>query len=66
MTPIRLFIGYDTREAIAFSVLAHSIHARASQPVSITPVMLTELRGVFARDVNPLQSQRSGPSAPQA
>jgi len=56
VTPIRLFIGYDTREAIAFSVLAHSIHARASQPVSITPVMLTELRGVFARDVNPLQS----------
>ena len=53
---IRVFIGYDTREAIAFSVLSHSIHARASQPVSITPVMLTELRGVFAREVNPLQS----------
>jgi hypothetical protein len=56
VSPIRIFIGYDTREAAAFSVLAHSIHARASQPVSIAPVMLSQLRGVFARDVNPLQS----------
>ncbi|HEX4782457.1 MAG TPA: glycosyltransferase [Usitatibacter sp.] len=56
MSAIRVFIGYDTREAVAFSVLSHSIHGRASEPVSITPVMLTGLRGVFARDVNPLQS----------
>lgn len=61
MTPggasaIRVFIGYDTREAAAFSVLAHSIHARASQPVSIAPVRLSQLRGVFERGVNPLQS----------
>jgi hypothetical protein len=53
---IRFFIGYDTREAIAFSVLSHSIHARASQPVSITPVMLSELGQVFRRDRNALQS----------
>ena len=56
MTPVRVFIGYDTREAAAFSVLGHSIHARASCPVSITPVRLSELAGVFAREVNPLQS----------
>ena len=56
MTPVRVFIGYDTREAVAFSVLSHSIHARASSPVSITPVRLSELAGVFAREVNPLQS----------
>ena len=55
-SPIRVFIGYDTREAAAFSVLAHSIHARASQPVSIAPVRLSQLQGVFRRDVNPLQS----------
>jgi lipopolysaccharide biosynthesis glycosyltransferase len=53
---IRVFIGYDTREAVAFSVLSHSIHARASKPVSITPVMLTELDGVFGRERNALQS----------
>jgi hypothetical protein len=53
---IRVFIGYDTREAIAFDVLSHSIHARASRPVSITPVRLSQLAGVFEREVNPLQS----------
>ena len=53
---IRVFIGYDSREAAAFSVLAHSIHARASQPVSVTPLKLEELREVFRRERNPLQS----------
>lgn len=53
---VKVFIGYDAREAVAFSVLAHSIHARASEPVSITPLMLSELRGVFTRERHPLQS----------
>ena len=53
---IRVFIGYDPREAIAFSVLAHSIHARASAPVSVAPLRLTQLAGVFARERNALQS----------
>ena len=53
---IRVFIGYDQREAAAFSVLAHSIHRRASQPVAIAPVMLSQLAGVYRRERNPLQS----------
>ncbi len=53
---IRVFIGYDAREAVAFSVLSHSIHRRASQPVAIVPVKLEELKGVFQRERNPLQS----------
>ena len=53
---IRIFIGYDTREAAAFSVLAHSIHARATEPVAIAPVKLSELAGVYRREWNPLQS----------
>jgi hypothetical protein len=53
---IRIFIGYDPREAAAWSVLAHSIHVRASEPVSVTPLMLTQLRGVFKRERNALQS----------
>jgi lipopolysaccharide biosynthesis glycosyltransferase len=52
----RVFIGYDAREAVAFSVLSHSIHARSSEPVSITPLKLSELGGVFRRERNPLQS----------
>lgn len=53
---IRVFIGYDRREAVAFGVLAHSIHRRASQPVSVTPVMLSQLGDVYRRERNPLQS----------
>ena len=56
MNTIRVFIGYDSREAAAFSVLSHSIHARASQPVSVTPLKLEELKDVFGRERNPLQS----------
>ena len=53
---IRVFIGYDAVEAVAFSVLAHSINARASAPVQVAPVMLDQLRGVYKRERNPLQS----------
>jgi lipopolysaccharide biosynthesis glycosyltransferase len=53
---IRVFIGYDSREAVAFHVLSHSIHARASQPVEISPLLLSQLKGVFHRENHPLQS----------
>jgi hypothetical protein len=53
---VRVFIGYDPREAVSFSVLSHSINARSSLPVSITPVMLSQLGGVFDRVRDPLQS----------
>ena len=53
---IKVFIGYDSREAAAYSVLAHSIHARASVPVAVVPVMLSELKGVLTRERHPLQS----------
>jgi hypothetical protein len=53
---INVFIGYDPREAIAYSVLAYSIQARASQPVAVTPLMLSQLKGVLIRERHPLQS----------
>ena len=53
---IPVFIGYDPREAVACSVLAHSIHTRASEPVSIAPLMLSQLKGVLTRERHPLQS----------
>ncbi|MGE3335088.1 MAG: hypothetical protein AB7I36_15700 [Rhodospirillaceae bacterium] len=53
---IRIFIGYDPREAAAFNVLSHSIQARASQPVMIAPLMLSQLHGVLTRERHPLQS----------
>ncbi|MEP7068779.1 MAG: glycosyltransferase [Usitatibacter sp.] len=53
---IRVFIGYDCAEEVAFSVLAHSIHARASVPVTIAPVMLSQLKSVHQREHNALAS----------
>ncbi len=53
---IRVFIGFDPVETIAFHVLSHSIHARASEPVSIAPLMLSQLRGLMTRERHPLQS----------
>ena len=53
---IPVFIGYDSREVVAFNVLAHSIQARSSTPVAIAPIMLTQLQGTFARERHSLQS----------
>lgn len=53
---IRVFIGYDSRESVAYSVLAHSIQVRASTPVAVAPLMLTQLDRIFDRARNPLQS----------
>ncbi len=53
---IRIFIGYDPKEEVAFHVLSASIMRRTSTPVSITPISLDTLKSVFKRDRNPLQS----------
>lgn len=53
---IRLFIGFDPRETVAWHVLTHSILARASQPVSFVPLALHQLQGLMWRETNPLQS----------
>lgn len=49
MEPLRIFIGFDARETVAYHVLVHSIQARASRPISITPVDLRHLGGVYTR-----------------
>ena len=53
---LRIFIGWDQREPIAFEVAKFSIERRASIPVDIQPIKLQELvdRGVYTRPVDPL------------
>jgi hypothetical protein len=53
---IRVFIGFDPREDVAFGVLSHSIHARSGEPVAVAPVMLSQLEGVYRRERSALQS----------
>jgi lipopolysaccharide biosynthesis glycosyltransferase len=40
---ITVFVGYDTRETVAFHVCANSIIRQASEPVSIVPLALNLL-----------------------
>lgn len=47
MTPLRVFIGYDPRESVAYHVASHSILRRASVPVSITPIARSQLQKCF-------------------
>ena len=56
MEPLRIFIGFDPRETVAFHVLAHSIVSQASRPVAITPIKLDHLLPEFSRPRDPLQS----------
>ena len=46
---LRIFIGYDSREKIAFHVLSYSIIANATIPVSITPINLNNLKRFYNR-----------------
>lgn len=41
--PLRIFIGYDHRQAVALNVLQFSIFRRSSKPVAITPIVLPTL-----------------------
>lgn len=54
--PIRVFIGYDSRQAVLYNVAQYSIVRHCSQPVSIAPIKLDQLRGVFDRPPASLQS----------
>lgn len=54
--PLRIFIGYDSKEPIAYHVLAHSILRRTTIPVTIAPVALGHLGGIYTRERGPLES----------
>jgi lipopolysaccharide biosynthesis glycosyltransferase len=56
MQVIRVFIGFDSKEEVAYHVLTASILRHTSMPVQFTPVALSVLKGIFHREKNPLQS----------
>jgi lipopolysaccharide biosynthesis glycosyltransferase len=51
MSPLRIYIGYDTRELEAYHVAAASIRRHASRPVEVQPLVLDVLRtaGLYTR-----------------
>lgn len=52
----RVFIGYDSKEVVAYHAFVQSILDRASIPVQFTPIALETLGGIFTRERNVLQS----------
>ena len=56
MLPLRVFIGFDKRETVAFHVLSQSIHSLSSRPVAITPLIKDQLTEIHNRERHSLQS----------
>jgi len=53
---INIFIGYDSKEKVAYNVLSHSIIQNSTKPVAITPIALNHLKDDFLRERNSLSS----------
>jgi hypothetical protein len=53
---LRIFIGYDPRESVAFHVLSHSLLRRSSVPLSVAPLVRSQLKTVYTRPRGPTES----------
>jgi len=53
---INIFIGYDSKEKIAYHVLAESLLRNSSKPLAITPIYLPNIKDDFVRERNNLSS----------
>ena len=53
---IKVFIGYDPIESVAWHTLVASIYRQSSRPVAIVPINLKNLGGIFNR---PRESKQS-------
>lgn len=58
MVPLRIFIGWDSREDIAYRVCKRSLEMHSSIPLEIIPIKQHRLRsaGVYRREIDPLSS----------
>jgi lipopolysaccharide biosynthesis glycosyltransferase len=53
---INIFIGYDSKERVAFNVLSYSILKHSTRPVSITPIYLKNIKDNFTRERSNIES----------
>jgi len=56
--PFPVYVGWDSKEEIAYEVCRHSLLARSTTPVEVVPIKQAELRsrGLYGRPVDPLAS----------
>ncbi len=52
----RVYIGFDSKEVVAYHVFCQSILEKSSIPVEFLPIYLNNLGGLFTRERNQLQS----------
>ena len=52
----RIFVGFDSKEVVAYHVLSQSVIEHASMPVAFSPIVLPHLEGTFTRERNALQT----------
>ena len=53
---VRIFVGFDSKEVVAYHALCQSILERSTVPVAFCPLVLGNLGAAFYRERNPLQS----------
>ena len=53
---LKIFIGYDPREKIAYHVLSQSIIANSSIPINISPINLRNLKHFYNRPKTKMHS----------
>jgi lipopolysaccharide biosynthesis glycosyltransferase len=56
--PLKIFIGWDSREDIAYQIAKHSIETHATVPVEIVPLKQKDLKkqAFYSRPTDPLSS----------
>jgi hypothetical protein len=54
--PFPVYVGWDSKEEIAYEICRHSLLARASVPAEVHPIKQAELRarGLYSRPIDPL------------
>ena len=58
VSPLRVYIGWDKREPVAYDVAKFSLERRATIPVDVQPIKIDDLRArkLYWRDQDPLAS----------
>lgn len=53
---IRIYIGYDENETVAFHVLSHSLIRNSSEPIEIIPIVKGQLSKFYNRERSSIES----------
>ncbi len=62
-SPLRVFIGWDRREAEAYEVARYSLLRHTTISLEVAPIKLDDMRaaGLYWRDADPLASPPNSP-----